>query len=106
MECKITWYSLSFKHQLYFSFLYSLGFKAHNVGKDLGLSHHYRICEFGGFECMKNPSVVDTTAQNWGKLLIPNVQEVCGNIFGGVGCPEAPALGSPWWSDFSSKCKK
>ena len=45
---------------------------------------------------MKNPSVVDNTAQNWGKLLIPNVQEVCGNIFGGGGCPEAPPLGSPW----------
>ena len=45
---------------------------------------------------MKNPSVVDTRAQDWGRVLIPNVQKACGEIFGDSGCPEAPELGSPW----------
>ena len=76
------------------------GYKGFNIGKDLGLSHHYRICEFGGFECMKNPSIVDTRAQDWGKVLIPNVQRACDKIFGDSGCPEAPELGSPWWSHY------
>ena len=73
-----------------------LGYKGYNVPKDLGLSHHYRICEFGGFECMKNPSIDDNSAQKWGKFLIPNVQKRCSDIFGKFGCPEAPELGSPW----------
>ena len=45
---------------------------------------------------MKNPSVVDTRAQDWGRVLIPNVQKACDEIFGDSGCPEAPELGSPW----------
>ena len=77
-------------------FAFNTGFKGYNVPKSIGLSHHYRICESGGFDCMKYPSVIDTSAQKWGKLLIPNVQETCNNIFGKSGCPKAPELGSPW----------
>ena len=50
---------------------------------------------------MKNPSVIDTRAQDWGRSLIPNVQKACDKIFGDSGCPVAPELGSPWWSHYS-----
>ena len=63
---------------------------------DDGLSHHYRICEFGGFECLNTSSVIDTSAQKWGKSLISNVRTACNNIFDKDGCPVAPPLGSPW----------
>ncbi|RXG54782.1 hypothetical protein Avbf_11618 [Armadillidium vulgare] len=29
-----------------------------NVGHDIALSHHYRICEYGGFDCLKSPHLV------------------------------------------------
>ena len=61
-----------------------------------GLSHHFRICEFGGFDCLKKASIVDATAQKWGPDLIKNVGIACNQIFDGKSCPEAPPLGSPW----------
>lgn len=33
-----------------------------NVPADAAILHHYRICEFGGDDCIKTASVVDTTA--------------------------------------------
>ena len=63
---------------------------------DDGLSHHYRICESGGFKCMNMSSVIDTSAQKWAKSLISNVFIGCNNIFDKDGCPVAPPLGSPW----------
>ena len=83
-----------FKKNFFFKFI--LGAKQRHMAHSEGLSHHYRICEFGGFECLKKPAVIDTTAQKWGPNLILNVAENCQQIFGPESCPPAPPLGSPW----------
>ena len=62
---------------------------------ETAMSHHYRICEFGGWECLKKPSTIDKTGHKWAKDLFPAVKAACDAIFGGP-CPKAPPLGSPW----------
>ncbi|XP_043200057.1 uncharacterized protein LOC122369400 [Amphibalanus amphitrite] len=71
------------------------GFKAMSVGEHYGLVHHYRICEMGGFECKKKPSVIDRTTHKYLRQLTGQVLTLCAAIFGDS-CPEAPPLGSPW----------
>ena len=42
-----------------------------NVSPSLGFLHHYRICEFGGNDCIKDTSsVVDKRTHFWGERLI------------------------------------
>ena len=72
------------------------GYKQKYIKAEEGLSHHYRICEFGGFDCLKKTSISDPTAAKWGPSLIPNIDEKCNQIFGNASCPPAPPLGSPW----------
>jgi len=72
------------------------GSNVYKVPENEGISHHYRICEFGGFECKKHPSVLDNTTHRWSSSLIPNVIASCEQIFGELGCPAAEPLGSPW----------
>ena len=64
--------------------------------EELGASHHYRICEFGGYDCLKKSSKIDTTAQKWGKPLIYQIEKACQEIYPGRSCPPAPPLGQPW----------
>ncbi|XP_037074156.1 uncharacterized protein LOC119095434 [Pollicipes pollicipes] len=71
------------------------GFRSMNVGEHFGLVHHFRICEFGGFDCMKKDSIVDRTTHRFIRPLAGQVLAVCDAIFGG-NCPVAPPLGSPW----------
>lgn len=40
-----------------------------NVPVDAAILHHYRICEFGGNDCIKTSSVVDRTAYRYRKIL-------------------------------------
>lgn len=62
-----------------------------------GLSHHYRICEYGGFDCLKKNSKVDRTTHKWLAPLYQNVMSQCSLIFPEDGkCPPAPPLGSPF----------
>ncbi len=35
------------------------GFREHNLEPDQGSSNHYRICELGGFDCLKRPTEVE-----------------------------------------------
>ena len=80
----------------YIFFLIS-GYKQIKISQEEGLSHHYRICEYGGYDCLKKSSVNDSTALKWGSQLIGRVDKTCQEIFGeGKSCPEAPPLGSPW----------
>jgi len=73
------------------------GYKQIKISQEEGLSHHYRICEYGGYDCLKKSSVNDSTALKWGSQLIGRVDKTCQEIFGeGKSCPEAPPLGSPW----------
>ncbi|XP_076042153.1 uncharacterized protein LOC143026046 [Oratosquilla oratoria] len=68
-----------------------------NVPQPLGLSHHYRICEFGGYDCMKLPSEVDRITHQWLEPLVRSVSITCQNAYPETSrCPPAPPLGSPW----------
>ncbi|XP_065352816.1 uncharacterized protein LOC135947800 [Cloeon dipterum] len=40
-----------------------------NVPADAGILHHYRVCEFGGDDCVKAASVVDRSAWRFGAQL-------------------------------------
>ena len=76
---------------------FRVGKRQVKVEETLGLSHHYRICEFGGFACMKKPSVMDERTHYWASKLIVAVNTACKDIFEEQGsCPEAPELGSPY----------
>ncbi|XP_042211147.1 beta-1,4-galactosyltransferase galt-1-like isoform X1 [Homarus americanus] len=71
--------------------------KAILVTQDVGLSHHYRICEFGGFDCLQGPNSVDRVTHKWLQPLVKRVANECTKIFPYLGsCPVAPPLGSPW----------
>ncbi|XP_045478105.1 beta-1,4-galactosyltransferase galt-1 [Harmonia axyridis] len=44
-----------------------------NVPPDAAILHHYRVCEFGGNDCIKTPSTVDTTAFRYRDRLVGRV---------------------------------
>ncbi|CAG9773807.1 unnamed protein product [Ceutorhynchus assimilis] len=46
-----------------------------NVPADAAILHHYRICEFGGNDCIKTASVVDRTAYRYSESLSQSVRE-------------------------------
>ncbi|XP_015928667.1 uncharacterized protein [Parasteatoda tepidariorum] len=74
------------------------GSRAISVQDTVALLHHYRICEFGGFSCLKKDSVVDRTATKFGPDLLQRVTRSCRLIFSDRDgtCPLSPPLGSPW----------
>lgn len=46
-----------------------------NVPADAAILHHYRVCEFGGNDCIKTASTVDTTAFRYKERLIKAVKD-------------------------------
>ena len=46
------------------------GYFTLSVPTHLAALHHYRVCEFGGSLCIKSPSVMDKTVQNFSDELI------------------------------------
>ncbi|KAK3874532.1 hypothetical protein Pcinc_020550 [Petrolisthes cinctipes] len=60
-----------------------------NVDEEFGLSHHYRVCELGGFNCINQPSQIDRTAHRWMKDLAINTANTCTLVFNENGgrCP-------------------
>lgn len=46
-----------------------------NVPADAAILHHYRVCEFGGDDCVKTPSVVDKTAYKYRQKLTENIDK-------------------------------
>lgn len=50
------------------------GHGTYNVPADGGILHHYRICEFGGDDCIKAASTVDNTAFRYRQRLINSVR--------------------------------
>lgn len=44
-----------------------------NVPAESAILHHYRVCEFGGDDCIKSPSVLDRTAQKYSRNLVNRV---------------------------------
>ncbi|XP_069697412.1 uncharacterized protein [Periplaneta americana] len=45
-----------------------------NVPPDAAILHHYRVCEFGGNDCIKTASVVDRTAYRYRERLVDRVK--------------------------------
>lgn len=46
-----------------------------NVPSDAAILHHYRVCEFGGDDCVKTQSLVDRTAYKYLEKLAENVDK-------------------------------
>ena len=61
--------------------LYKSGKKQLRVNASVALSHHYRICEFGGKSCVRQPHTVDTRAHHWAETLAHDVGSDCRKIF-------------------------
>lgn len=55
-----------------------------NMPLDAAILHHYRVCEFGGDDCIKTPSVVDRTAYKYKDRLAENADRA--------------------WTDLSTEC--
>ncbi|KAL5278665.1 hypothetical protein ACFFRR_003350 [Megaselia abdita] len=47
-----------------------------NVPATAGMLHHYRVCEFGGDDCVKAPSVLDRTSTRYVNRLVERVEIV------------------------------
>ncbi|XP_055546069.1 uncharacterized protein LOC129730620 isoform X2 [Wyeomyia smithii] len=61
-----------------------------NVPTDAAILHHYRVCEFGGDDCIKSPSVVDRTAHRYSKRLVDRVGTVYNYLKDTCDLPEIP----------------
>lgn len=46
-----------------------------NVPSDAAILNHYRVCEFGGDDCIKSASIVDRTAYRYRERLLARVSE-------------------------------
>ena len=51
-----------------------------NVPTSVGFLHHYRVCEFGGDDCVQTESVVDRTVYRYREDLVANVDKVIGGL--------------------------
>ncbi|GIX83593.1 hypothetical protein CEXT_561841 [Caerostris extrusa] len=58
-----------------------------NIPPDMGFLHHYRVCEFGGNDCINTTHVVDRRTYTWRDSMVEGValrlrllQPVCQNI--------------------------
>ncbi|XP_060811054.1 beta-1,4-galactosyltransferase galt-1 isoform X2 [Bombus pascuorum] len=51
-----------------------------NVPSDAAILHHYRVCEFGGDDCIKTQSVVDRTAYKYKDRLAENVGKIWADL--------------------------
>jgi len=48
-----------------------------NVPTSIGFLHHYRVCEFGGDDCINNGFIEDTRIPStWGQQLVQNVDRI------------------------------
>ncbi|RWS12070.1 uncharacterized protein B4U79_02859 [Dinothrombium tinctorium] len=51
-----------------------------NVSPRVAFLHHYRICEYGGDDCVKTASVVDKRTHFWKSALIESVEKLYKNF--------------------------
>lgn len=59
-----------------------------NVPSDAAILHHYRVCEFGGDDCVKTQSVVDRTAYKYRDRLGDNVDRTWSELGEECSLPE------------------
>ncbi|XP_076763785.1 uncharacterized protein LOC143431133 [Xylocopa sonorina] len=69
-----------------------------NVPSDAAILHHYRVCEFGGDDCIKTQSVVDRMAYKYKDRLAENVGNTWTDLSAECSLPKlepVPALNTP-----------
>lgn len=59
-----------------------------NVPSDAAILHHYRVCEFGGDDCIKTQSVVDRTAYKYKNRLSDSVGKTWFDLNGECSLPK------------------
>ncbi|KAG7189458.1 hypothetical protein KM043_017154 [Ampulex compressa] len=59
-----------------------------NVPSDSAILHHYRVCEFGGNDCIKTQSVVDRTAYKYKDRLAESVDRTWTDLSNECSLPE------------------
>lgn len=59
-----------------------------NMPLDAAILHHYRVCEFGGDDCIKTPSVIDRTAYKYRDRLADNADRTWTEINNECTLPE------------------
>ena len=62
-----------------------------NVAPDVAFLHHYRVCEFGGEDCIKAASVQDRTAHKYSGELVARVRALYTNWRTACNLPKLPA---------------
>lgn len=63
-----------------------------NVPADVAILHHYRVCEFGGEDCIKAASVQDRTAHKYSTELVARVRALYTNLKTKCNLPKLPAV--------------
>ncbi|KAL7648129.1 UNVERIFIED_CONTAM: hypothetical protein RMT77_000030 [Armadillidium vulgare] len=64
-----------------------------NVSAEDAILHHYRVCEYEGYECIIKEHEIDVTAYKWLPPLLESVAKVCLKIFPSLGkCPPVSLL--------------
>lgn len=61
-----------------------------NVPPDAAILHHYRVCEFGGNDCVKTASTVDMTAFRYRNRLVSAVRGLYNTLKSPCGLYELP----------------
>jgi hypothetical protein len=51
-----------------------------NVPTNVGVLHHYRVCEFGGDDCVNAPNQVDRKVHKYQQTLLENVKQVVSRL--------------------------
>ncbi|XP_057332893.1 uncharacterized protein LOC130672365 [Microplitis mediator] len=63
-----------------------------NVPADAAILHHYRVCEFGGNDCVKTPSIIDRTAYKYRDKLADAVDKIWTELNDKCQLPELEAV--------------
>lgn len=61
-----------------------------NVGADVAILHHYRVCEFGGEDCIKAASMQDRTTHKYSNELVARVRALYMNLKTKCNLPKLP----------------
>ncbi|XP_061394785.1 uncharacterized protein LOC133330341 [Musca vetustissima] len=79
----------------HFVWEYAPGKGSLNVPPTDGILQHYRVCEFGGNDCIKAPSIIDRTANKYINRLVERVLTVYRYLKKKCDLPELPAIPKP-----------
>ncbi|XP_034667639.1 salivary glue protein Sgs-3-like [Drosophila subobscura] len=79
----------------HFVWEFSPGKVSLNVPPKEAILQHYRVCEFGGNDCIKAPSVVDRTTSKYVNRLVQRVDAVYRHLRQRCDLPALPTLPNP-----------